>query len=89
MVPLDSSLSPSPSFKNTWFISLVRSLIARVVPESSSAPIPVNESQAQTTEAEETDEASASDAGPVKPNGVAVAAVKAGGRRRKAVPKRK
>jgi len=87
MVPLDSTLAPSPSFANTWFITLIRSLVSRVLPKSSSpGPDAVSTSEAETTELEETD--AASDSAPIKINGVA-ATVKAGGRRRKATPKRK
>ncbi|KDQ20672.1 hypothetical protein BOTBODRAFT_26686 [Botryobasidium botryosum FD-172 SS1] len=89
LVPLDSTLAPSPSFANTWFIALIRSLVSRVLPKSSSPTTEaVSASEAETTEVEETD-ATASDSAPIKINGAA-AAVKAGGRRRKAVaPKRK
>lgn len=89
-MPLDSSLSPSPSLKNTWVISLILSLISRVSPKSTPAPAPTSDHENGEVEVEETDDASASDAAPVaKPNGVAAATVKAGGRRRKAAPKRK
>jgi len=87
LVPLDSALAPSPSFANTWFIALIQSLVSRVLPKSSSPTTEaVSASEAETTELEETD--AASDSAPIKINGAA-AAVKAGGRRRKAAPKRK
>ncbi|KAG7096863.1 hypothetical protein E1B28_004271 [Marasmius oreades] len=91
MHPVDSSTAIAPAVSRTWFIALLRSsveiLAGKLKKGDNAVPAAVSESEYD----EGYDSSAASDSpgsGTVTPNGTRQAAVKAGGRRRKAVKRR-
>ncbi|KAI0750703.1 DnaJ-domain-containing protein [Daedaleopsis nitida] len=101
MIPLDRDTAVAPSFKRTWFLSLVTGLLGKVTGRDGSTIEPTTSSE--TDGGEESDEASGlgsdggsgtvtprEESGPGKAKmGRAAATTIAGGRRRKGVASRK
>ncbi|KDQ64560.1 hypothetical protein JAAARDRAFT_28204 [Jaapia argillacea MUCL 33604] len=103
LTPLDTSAATPPSIRRTWFISFLASLSAKYIPKKSSRTEDSDDSasELETVEGFQVDDNDLTSTGEVSDvgstngsangalkNGRATAAVKAGGKRRKAVRKR-
>ncbi|KZS98075.1 chaperone J-domain-containing protein [Sistotremastrum niveocremeum HHB9708] len=92
-LPLDSSAANTPAISSTWFIALIRSVVSRVRDRvASGAGASKGESGGSSEqESDESLESIDDSASEITSEGVKgrQAAVKAGGRRRKAVPKKR